>query len=85
MKHPTCTRKDAIHVEEELFVSNKTDRIVKILDAKYKPTNLKDLTDNLSQLNNNQKEQLHNILKKQREICDGTLDLWKGSLYKIEL
>ena len=55
MKPPTCTRKDAFHMEEELFVSNKTDRIAKILDVKYKPADLKELTDNLSHLNNNQK------------------------------
>ena len=64
MKPPTCTRKDAFHVEEELFVLDKTDRIAKILKAKYKPAKLKELTENLSQLNDNQKEQLHDILNK---------------------
>ena len=53
MKPPMCTRKDVFHIEEELFVSNKTDCIAKILDAKYKPANLKELTENLSHLNNN--------------------------------
>ena len=55
MKPTTCTRKDVFHVEEELFVSDKTDLIAKILDSKYKHADLKELTDNLSQLNNNQK------------------------------
>ena len=85
MKLPTCTRKDAFHVEEELFVSNKTDHITKILDAKYKPADLKELTENLSQLNDNQKEKLHTFLEKQRKLFDGTLGLWRGSSYKIEL
>ena len=62
MKSPTCTRKDAFHVEDELFVSHDTDRIAKIIEAKYKPTKLKELTENLQQLNNNQKEQLHETL-----------------------
>ena len=61
------------------------DRIAKILDAKYKLADLKELTDNLRQLNNNQTEQLHAFLDKQRELFDGTQGLWKGSLYKIEL
>ena len=56
MKTPTCTRKDMFHEEEELFVSDKTDRIAKILDAKYKRSKLKELTENLPQPNNNQKE-----------------------------
>ena len=56
MKLPTsCIHKDMFHVEEELFVSDQTDRI------KYKPADLKELTDNLPQLNNNQKEKLHTL------------------------
>ena len=55
MKSPTSTRKDVFHVEEELFASKETDHIAKIIDAKYKPENLIVLTENLSHLNNNQK------------------------------
>ena len=33
MKRPTCTREDSFHAEEELFVSDETDCIAKILDA----------------------------------------------------
>ena len=62
MKPPTCTHKDVFHVEEEPFVSGETDRITKILDAKYKPADLREPTDNLPQLNDNQKEQLHTLL-----------------------
>ena len=58
MKSPTCTLEAALHIEEELFLSNETDRIAKILDSKYKPADLKEPTDNLPQLNDNQKEQL---------------------------
>ena len=56
MKPPTCTREDEFHMEEELFVSDITERISKILDAMYKPADLKELTDNLPQLNNNKKK-----------------------------
>ena len=55
MKPPTCTKEDLFHVKEEIFVSDKTDRKAKILDAKYKPVNLKEIMDNLSQLTDNQK------------------------------
>ena len=85
MKNPTCTKEDSFHVEEELFVNNETDRIAKILDAKYKPANLKEITDNLPNLEDGQKEQLHTLLQKYNELFDGTLGLWKGSPYKIEL
>ena len=53
----TCTRKDVFHMEEELSVSDETGCIAKILDPKYKPANLKEPTENLAQLNDNQKEQ----------------------------
>ena len=85
MKPPTCTKEDAYHVEEELFVSDETDRIAKILDAKYAPANLKEITDKLLHLTNNQKQQLYTLLNKRNQLFDGTLGLWKGSPYKIEL
>ena len=56
MKEPTCTKEDLFHVEEELFVTNDTDHIANILDATYKPANLKELMANIPQLptiNNN--------------------------------
>ena len=54
MKKNTCTKEDSFHVEEELLVTNHTDRIAKILDATYKLANLKELTANIPQLTNNQ-------------------------------
>ena len=68
MKKPTCTKEDSFHVEEELFVSQETDQIAKILDTKYKPTNLKEITNNLPQLDKTQKEQLHTLLQN-KENC----------------
>ena len=85
MKPPVCTKEDYFHVEEELFVSDETEQIAKILDAKYKLADLKEITENLSQLTDNKKEQLRMLLEKQNKLFDGTLGLWKGSLYKIEL
>ena len=41
IKPPTCTCKEAFHVEEELFVSDEMDRIAKILGAQYKLADLK--------------------------------------------
>ena len=83
MKKPTCTNEDLFHVEEEVFVSNKTDRIAKILDAKYKPANLKEIKANLPQLDVNQQEHLYNCFSNCTALFDGTLGLWKGDPYKI--
>ena len=64
MKPPMCSCEDSFHVEEELFFSDKRDRIAKILDAKYQPANLKELQDNLLQINNNQKKNYMHCLTK---------------------
>ena len=85
MKEPTCTIENSFHVEEELFVTNETDRTAKILDAKYQPANLKELTANLPYLTANQQGQLYDCLNKRSSLFDGTLGLWKGEPYKIEL
>ena len=63
MKPPTCSQEDSLRVEEELFVSDEKACIAKILNSKYKLVDLKELTDNLPQINHNQKEQLHTFLK----------------------
>ena len=75
MKNSTCTKEDSFHVEEEQFVSSENDRIAKILDVKYKPANLKEITNNLPHLENSQKEQLHVLLQKYNKLFDGTLGL----------
>ena len=59
MKKPMCTKEDSFNVEEELFVSDKTDCMAKILDVKYKPADLKKITANLPQLTANQQDQLY--------------------------
>ena len=72
-------------MEEELFVTNNTNCIAKILDAKYKPANLKELTADILQLTNNQRQQLYDCLNNRAALFDGMLGLWKGDPYKIEL
>ena len=43
MKGSTCAKEETFHIKEELFVSEKTDQIAKILNAKYAPTDLQKL------------------------------------------
>ena len=69
--------KKTFHVEEELFITNNTDRIIKILDAKYKSVNLKELTADIPQLTNNQWQQLYDCLNNRAALFDGALGLWK--------
>ena len=43
IKESTCAKEETFHIKEELFVSEKTDQIAKILNAKYAPTDLQKL------------------------------------------
>ena len=50
MKELTWTKEDLFHVEEELFVSDETDCMVKIIDTEYKPSDLKQRMANIQKL-----------------------------------
>ena len=56
-------------------VSDKTDRIAKMLDAKYKLADLKEITANLPHLTANQQEQLYNCLNNCSALFGRTLGL----------
>ena len=86
MKSIDATRERSFHVEDSEGLKADTDRIKRILDAKYKKANLKEIIDKeYNHLNDNQKNQLLNILKKNKTLFDGTLGKWTGRPYKIEL
>ena len=84
-KTHTCTKEETIHIEEELFVSEETDWIGNNLEAKYAPTDLKKITEDLPQLKQEQQNKLLKVLKKRKKLFDGTLGQWKGSPCKVKL
>ena len=61
------------------IIMSATNRIKKILDAKYENTNLKEITNKLKYLHSDK------LLKKHENIFDGTLWNYTGTEYKIEL
>ena len=66
-------------------MSEETDQIGKILDAKYVPAYLQKITEDLPQLDQEQKNKLLKVLQNREELFDGTLGQWKGSTYKVKL
>ena len=85
MKEPTCTKVESFYIEEELFVSDHTDHIDKILDSKYQPSNLEEIFGKTRQLNYNQKNQLLEWLKIILGLFNDTLGQWKVAPYKVEI
>ena len=59
--------------------------IKRILDAKYRPTNLDEVVANCTHLTKEQQEELYYLLKRHESLFDGTLGTWKGKDYDIEL
>ena len=84
--------KDADATEEENFfvsdpgpVDESAERLKKILDAKYEPADLKQVSLEQTQLNEDEQRQLHALLEKYSDLFDGTLGKWQMEDYDVEL
>ena len=77
----------SFHIEDPDGVDKMVGRLAgntykKILQAKYKKTDLeKGVGNNSPQLNSQQKEYLMTLLKKFEKLFDGTLGTWKDTKY----
>ena len=70
---------------EPLSTADLTKRAVHILDAKYKKADLPKIVDSCDHLEDNQKEELLQLLKKYEDLFDGTLGNWKTLPVHFEL
>jgi hypothetical protein len=60
-------------------------KVSKILDAKYKPANLKEITDAAEHSTSLQRQELYKLLMKYEDLFDGTLGKWNGTPDDIKL
>ena len=72
-------------IQESKNVNSATNRIQKILDAKYKKANLKEITNKLKYLNSDKEFLINRLSKKYENKFDGTLRNYTSTEYKIEL
>ena len=88
MRHPD-TEIEEINTygndDESKPVTDASNCIKHILDAKYEKANLDDYTNQCTNLNVEQRIQLNSTLKKFEDLFDGTLGKWKTRPYNIEL
>ena len=66
-------------------IQEASDRMSKILDAKYSKADLKQLVKGIKSINDFEQRQLLNVLKRHESLFDGTLGKWAGEPYKIAL
>ena len=70
---------------EPIVTQEATDRIIKILDAKYEKANLRVVADGAKHLTPMEREKLYKLLIKYQEIFDGTLGVWKTEDVDFEM
>ena len=66
-------------------LDQETERIKKILDAKYVPANLHEVVSLQTQLQADQQAKLLKLLQKYEILFDGTLGKWTGTKVNLEL
>ena len=71
-------------IQQRKNVKSATNRIKKILYAKYEKANLKDITTKLKYLNSNEQLIIYRLLNKHEIMFDGTLGSYTCTEYKIE-
>jgi len=85
MKNVDATAEEAYHVEDSEAIQDATERIKKILDAKYEPADLDEVVNSCSYLSEEEKKRLRDLLEKYKTLFDGSLGHWQGEEYEIEL
>ena len=73
------------HIAESMAVEDTTERIRKILDAKYQATDLEKVCSAQSHLEYQQQRKLFDLLDKFSDLFDGTLGKWNQDPIKLEL
>ena len=78
MRPTTCTQETTYNINNTPDITAETDRMSKILDAKYSPADLDEVAKKNENLTLDQKSKLHEWLKKHESLFDGTLGKWVG-------
>ena len=75
-----------VQVEDELFGEDWLNCFAtEILDAKYEFTDVADVVNQMSHLNQKQKDDILTILKKHQQFFDGTLGVYPHKKSHIEI
>ena len=75
----------SFYIEEHYTLSEESERIKRILDAKYEPANLEEIASDCKHLDPAEREELHQLLEKYKELFDGSLGKWRGITCDFEL
>ena len=85
MKPFESTSKTHFSISDSTRVSSETERIKRILDAKYEKANLSQIFREAIHLETCEQDKLYKVLNKYEILFDGTLGKWEGKPYHIDL
>jgi hypothetical protein len=85
MKPANCNIGQSYFVQDQGAIDEATERIKRILDAKYEPADLDQIVQECNHLKYDEKHKLRMLLEKYKILFDGTLGHWTSDPYDIEL
>ena len=85
MKSIKCEMRINFAIQKSKVIKSATNRIKKILDAKYEKANLTSITTKLKYLTSDAQLLFYRLLKKHENMFDGILGNYTGIENKIEL
>ena len=65
--------------------NSETKRMKRILNAKYKKSDLKTIEESSTNIDTQERNKLYTLLKKYESLFDGNLGTWHGKAYDIKL
>jgi hypothetical protein len=85
MKDTDLEMQESYHIGDGDVADDALERIKRILDAKYKPANLRKVAKEANHLPEEQQEELHTLLNKYKDLFNVTLRHWNDVKLKVEL
>ena len=85
MKDIDATEENSYPIDDSDAIIDATERIKKVLDAKYVPANIEEVVASCTHLDYAERDKLKTLLNKYKQLFDGTLGHWKGQNYDVEL
>jgi hypothetical protein len=79
------TFETGFYLADSAAVQDSTERIKRILDAKYEKINIRQYVKDIKHLTTAQQDSLAALLERHEPLFDGTLGNWKSEDYDIEL
>ena len=85
MKDSNCTVSNSYFIHDSPAVEDSTERVKRILDAKYEKADLTQLVKKMTYLSKEEQDSLLDLLLQNENLFNGTLGHWYDFAYNIEL